>query len=283
MGHPGDFWLHDTDGRVARQYGAVEGAGALAPYRPFWLLFDIRLRVIGWAPISEGARIFAALDAYLAEGEGEAIGPAPVLIAPRILEPELCRRLIDLYEERGGVETGFCNVVDGVPSHEIDRSIKQRSDHYIEDEALKRAIGARMQRRPFPMVERAFQFRLTRIERFNVVRYDADADGGGFFKRHRDNTTPATVHRCFACTINLNAGDYEGGDLRFPEYGGQSYRGPTGGAVVFSCSLMHEALPVLRGRRYALLPFLFDEEGARQREAYRAAADQTAAMPKAAG
>jgi hypothetical protein len=30
---------------------------------------------------------------------------------------------------------------------------------------------------------------------------------------------------------------------------------------------MHEALPVTRGRRYAVLPFLYDESGAKLREA----------------
>jgi predicted 2-oxoglutarate/Fe(II)-dependent dioxygenase YbiX len=36
---------------------------------------------------------------------------------------------------------------------------------------------------------------------------------------------------------------------------------------VFSCSLLHEALPVTRGRRYAFLPFLYDEAAARIRQA----------------
>ena len=63
-------------------------------------------------------------------------------------------------------------------------------------------------------------------------------------------------------TINLNADDYEGGDLRFPEYGPRTYRAPTGGAIVFSCSLLHEATPVTKGRRFAFLPFLYDEDGA---------------------
>ena len=53
-------------------------------------------------------------------------------------------------------------------------------------------------------------------------------------------------------TINLNADDYEGGDLRFPEFGPRTYRAPTGGAVVFSCSLLHEATPVTRGRALRL-------------------------------
>jgi predicted 2-oxoglutarate/Fe(II)-dependent dioxygenase YbiX len=88
-----------------------------------------------------------------------------------------------------------------------------------------------------------------------------DASDGGYFRAHRDNTTTATAHRRFAVSINLNAEEFEGGDLRFPEFGPTTYRPPTGGAVVFSCSLLHEATRVTRGTRYATLPFLFDEAG----------------------
>ena len=67
-------------------------------------------------------------------------------------------------------------------------------------------------------------------------------------------------------TINLNAEDFSGGGLRFPEFGPTEYRAPTGGAVVFSCSLLHQAMPVTAGRRYAFLPFLYDEAAAKIRE-----------------
>ena len=59
----------------------------------------------------------------------------------------------------------------------------------------------------------------------------------------------------------------------FPEYGRATYRAPTGGAVVFSCSLLHEALPVTKGRRYAFLPFLYDETAAAVRVANNAFLD----------
>ena len=57
-------------------------------------------------------------------------------------------------------------------------------------------------------------------------------------------------------TLNLNSEDYEDGELVFPEYGPERYKPASGGAVIFSCSLIHEALPVSRGRRFALLTFL---------------------------
>ena len=102
------------------------------------------------------------------------------------------------------------------------------------------------------------------MERYIVGCYRAGE--GGYFRSHRDNTTKGTAHRRFAVTINLNSTDYEGGELRFPEFGQRTYKPPTGGAIIFSCSLLHEALPVTRGTRYAFLPFLYDEAAAQLRE-----------------
>ena len=42
----------------------------------------------------------------------------------------------------------------------------------------------------------------------------------------------------------------------------RTYRAPTGGAIVFSCSLLHEATPVTKGERFVILPFLYDEAAA---------------------
>jgi predicted 2-oxoglutarate/Fe(II)-dependent dioxygenase YbiX len=54
--------------------------------------------------------------------------------------------------------------------------------------------------------------------------------------------------------------------VRFPEFGPQLYTAPAGGAVVFSCSLLHEATPVIHGKRYVFLPFLYDDDAARIRQ-----------------
>ena len=97
-----------------------------------------------------------------------------------------------------------------------------------------------------------------------MARYAAE--DGGFFSAHRDDVTPATAHRKFAVPLNLNAEDYDGGDLRFPEFGPRTYRPPTGGARVVCCSLLHEATPVTKGERFVFVPFLYDEEGARIRQ-----------------
>jgi predicted 2-oxoglutarate/Fe(II)-dependent dioxygenase YbiX len=102
------------------------------------------------------------------------------------------------------------------------------------------------------------------MERYLVGCYTAE--DGGHFRPHRDNTTSGTAHRRFAVTINLND-DFEGGTLYFPEYGLRQFKPPVGGAVVFSCSLLHGVMPVRKGRRYAFLPFLYDDAAAHLRQA----------------
>jgi predicted 2-oxoglutarate/Fe(II)-dependent dioxygenase YbiX len=149
-----------------------------------------------------------------------------------------------------------------------DHTHKKRKDFIFNDqpefETLRNDILRRVHRRIAPEVKKAFHFDLTRMERYIVSCYESES--GGFFAPHRDNTTKGTAHRRFACSINLNAEDYEGGNLRFPEFGSHFYRAPTGGAVVFSCSLLHEATPVTKGRRFAFLPFFYDEAGNKIRE-----------------
>jgi predicted 2-oxoglutarate/Fe(II)-dependent dioxygenase YbiX len=95
----------------------------------------------------------------------------------------------------------------------------------------------------------------------------------GHFRAHRDNTTKGTAHRRFAVSINLND-DFDGGEISFPEYGPRSFKMPAGGAVVFSCSLLHAVSPMTRGNRYAFLPFLFDDEAEKVREANLAFVDK---------
>jgi predicted 2-oxoglutarate/Fe(II)-dependent dioxygenase YbiX len=142
----------------------------------------------------------------------------------------------------------------------VDSDLKRRKDYHFNDPALIDKVIDRLRRRLAPEIKKAFQFEVTRIERQVIVCYDSGS--GGYFRQHRDDGTLATSHRRFAVTINLNTEEYEGGDLRFLEYGPRTYRAPTGGAIVFSCSLLHEALPVTRGKRYAYVPFLFDEPAA---------------------
>lgn len=259
---PGIRWFLDHDRKVSSAYGAIREGDGTAAYAPHWLLLDPMLRVHARASLADGARIMAELGARTAAAPVS--GTAPVLVVPGVFPPDLCRRLIGLYDAHGGQESGFMREVDGVTTAVHDHNHKRRADYTIADPSLIDALKSRLSLALAPMVRRAFQFQATRVERWIVACYDAGQ--GGHFRAHRDNTTAGTAHRKFACTINLNAEDYDGGDLAFPEFGKRTYRAPTGGAVVFSCSLLHEARPVTKGRRYAFLPFLYDDDGARLRE-----------------
>lgn len=259
---PGIRWFLDYDGGISEAYGALAREGGTAAYTPHWLLLDPMLRVRDAAPLAEGERVMARLRDRLAAATE--VSTAPALVVPGVLSPETCRQLVEGYERNGGTDSGFMRDENGVTVLKVDHSFKRRSDWSIDDPALVESVKAQVGRSLVPMIRRAFQFTVTRAERWIVARYDSGE--GGYFRPHRDNTTSGTAHRRFACTINLNAEDYDGGDLRFPEFGERAYRAPTGGAVVFSCSLLHEALPVTRGQRYATLPFLYDDEGARIRE-----------------
>ena len=264
------FW---DDGRLSRLYGALPEDEASADFAPVSYLLGLDLRVLAVArhpdPAQQARAILDTVRRVPPLGEPRSGGvQAPVLILPDIFEPALCRRLIEGYEADGGTESGFMRERDGKTVLIVDHNHKRRSDWTIEDEPLRETLRQRVLRRIVPEVQRAFQFKVTRMERYIVACYDAAI--GGHFQPHRDNTTKGTAHRRFAVTINLNTEEYEGGALMFPEYGRAIHRPPTGGAVVFSCGLLHQALPVTSGKRYAFLPFLYDDAAAKIREANNA-------------
>jgi predicted 2-oxoglutarate/Fe(II)-dependent dioxygenase YbiX/peroxiredoxin len=255
-------WVLDRDGEISRLFGALSADGVETP---MWLLLDPTLRVAGNVKLSDAARVFQAVANLPAPADHAGVpATAPVMIAPRIFDDDLCARLIALHQAEGGTLTGVMRD-EGRRTVEVADEHKRRRDIRIADPALKAEIRQALDRRLFPLIKLAFQFQVDEIERYLVSCYDAAE--GGVFRPHRDNTTWETAERRFACSINLND-DFDGGALRFPEYGLAEYRPPKGGAAVFSCGLMHEARPVASGRRYAFLPFFYDEAGWRLREDY---------------
>ncbi|HEY7689848.1 MAG TPA: 2OG-Fe(II) oxygenase, partial [Dongiaceae bacterium] len=270
---PGFRLLWDYNLKIAARYGicAEPEPGGTARYQPASFILDPALRVLAVLPIADPAahvrQLLETVGRLPPLGSRQPGRPAaPVLLVPHLFERDLCGELIAAYDRHGGEDSGYMTSdAQGRTVGVVDYGRKRRRDYLVEDATLRQAIRDRMQRRLVPELRKAFQFSAGFIERYIVACYDAGE--GGYFRPHRDNTTKGTVHRKFAVTINLNAEDYEGGDLCFPEFGRDTYRAPSGGAIVFSCSLMHEALPVTRGRRYCVLPFLYDGAGARVREA----------------
>jgi peroxiredoxin len=265
---PGFRILWDFDRRIAALCGFAQGGDPLKPRAS--IVFDRRLRVLKTLPLDPEHHLGAVIDVLTRFGDSAdddvAGGSAPVLMVPRVFEPEFCRKLIADCAGRSGDDSGFMSTdpVTGNTVLQRDHEFKRRRDFTISDAAIRIAIHQRLLRRLLPEIDKAFEFRATRIERYLVACYDSAV--GGYFGPHRDNGTRATAHRRFAVTINLNAEAYEGGDLRFPEFDGKTFRAPTGGAAVFACSLTHEVVPMIGGTRYCFLPFLYDELSAQLRE-----------------
>lgn len=271
--YPGYRYFWDFDLTISKLYGACE-RDASPPgetgikYRRMWIILDPAMRVLArlfmkpdGSDTIELIELLKRLPSPSHHAGSES--PAPILLLPDVFEPELCARLIDLYRNAQPEDSGFMREERGLTVSAIDHAHKQRRDVEIADEQLIAITRQRVLRRVVPEIRKAFQFNVTRMERYIVACYSEEH--GGHFRPHRDNTTKGTAHRRFALSVNLSD-DYEGAELNFPEFGGRTYKTRAGGAVVFSCSLLHAVKPIRRGTRYVFLPFLYDDAAAAVRE-----------------
>ncbi|MDB5526726.1 MAG: peroxiredoxin [Rhizobium sp.] len=269
--YPGFRFFWDFDATIGRLYGMLpkEGDVNASDIRRAWFVLDPTMRVMRVIPFADDRSDIAELVDFMdrlprpSHFAGFEVN-APILILPQVFEPEFCQMLISLYNADGGRESGFMRERDGKTVTVTDHSHKRRKDYNIADQALIQETQTRILRRVVPEIRKVHQFHVTRMERYLVGCYSAE--DGGHFESHRDNMTSGTAHRRFAVSINLNE-DFEGGEVGFPEYGARRYKAPAGGAVVFSCSLLHSVSRVTQGSRYAFLPFLYDDAAAKIREA----------------
>jgi predicted 2-oxoglutarate/Fe(II)-dependent dioxygenase YbiX len=219
------------------------------------------------------ARVLKAPDALLAclyalprEAAQEVRTPAPVLITPGVLDRETCARLIARFEGGEHVEGAMASVdADGAAINRVDAAKKRRRDLTLDPaEPLFAEVVGALSSRLVPEIRKAFQVQVAHLDRVLIARYD---DTGGYFRRHRDNSSAHLAYREFALSLNLNTDEYEGGELVFPEFNDHRHNPPAGAGAVFSASLLHEALPVTRGARYVLLTFLHSDAAEARRQA----------------
>ncbi|WP_158932197.1 2OG-Fe(II) oxygenase [Acidisphaera sp. S103] len=208
------------------------------------------------------------LDALPREEPRDAPLPAPVIVLPNLLPRPFCQDLIDLFESSVTIDGTVSRIdADGTARNVVDHAKKRRRDMRIAPEDdLHRTLEHLLLSRCAPEIAKAFQVNVTHIDRILVSRYD---DSGGWFRRHRDNTADNVAFREFAISVNLNTEGYEGGHLLFPEYNDHRYSPPTGGGLIFSAGILHEAAPVTAGLRYVLLTFFHSDAA----EARRLAGD----------
>jgi hypothetical protein len=184
--------------------------------------------------------------------------PAPVLILPNLFDRNLCQNLITLFESRPSMEGEIASVDHtGMPQSRVDHTKKRRRDVPISPtDDIYPMLRDSLLRRCAPQIARAFHATISHIDRLLIARYD---ETGGWFRRHRDNMGEHVAFREFAISVNLNTEEYQGGHLLFPEYNDHRYSPPTGGGLIFSASLLHEATAVTRGTRYVLLTFFYGD------------------------
>ena len=248
---------------------------AAPPDTPFLVVIDRAARVVAaWpvrdpdpAPASEAA-LQALTDIGWEQGIDEIL-PAPVLAIPGLFDRALCRDLIEGFEAGRSFDSGISGVnPQGQPADGVNHAKKRRRDWLLQPgDDIYATVMQLLFRRCVPEIKRAFQSDVAYADRILIARYD---DSGGYFRRHRDNLGASVAFRQFALSVNLNGG-YDGGHLEFPEFNDHRYRPPPGGGIVFSSSLLHEATPVTRGRRYVLLTFLHDAAAEARRLAARPA------------
>jgi predicted 2-oxoglutarate/Fe(II)-dependent dioxygenase YbiX len=243
--------------RVVFSYADVFAGWGFSHRRPALVALDRGGRVVGSPLIACPAAVAAHLAALAARRREAAFDdslPAPVLIVPDVLSASLCRELMQHFEAGRPAFGGMASVgVDGAAVHKIDAGKKHRYDLVLGagDPFLSQVLTGIVSR-CVPEIARAFHVDIAHTDRILLARYD---ETGGYFRRHRDNSAPSVAFRQFALSLNLND-DYDGGHVLFPEYNDRRYRPPAGAGVVFSCSLLHEAAPVTRGKRYCALTFL---------------------------
>lgn len=265
------IFLSDSEYQVSNLYGVVHRQVETAPiiYHRMMFLLDENLRVTHIYHVQD---ILTSLQELLNDlqktpkEEPRVISmQAPVLLIPKVFPLDFCRELIDLWHTDNG-ESGFMKAVGNKTVGYIDHSHKIRNDHFVQDEKLIAKINYYITNRVIPEVYKAYNYRITRQENYRIAGYDGQV--GGFFNAHRDNTTGGTAHRRWAMSLNLNSDEYAGGYLRFPEYGPHLYKPETGDAVIFSCSLLHEATRVTSGFRFVLLNFFYGDQEALARKNY---------------
>jgi len=187
-------------------------------------------------------------------------GHPPVLLVPDAFSRDDCARLIKTFETTGKTfvepqtALDFLNGADykmRIPEHMRE----DRVDHFFFERDIVALLRNRLNR-VVPEIFKAFHYRITKYEALRMACYQGRR--GGYSYGHRDNIAPFGYRR-FAMSINLNTEEFDGGELRFPEFGDHRYRPETGTAIVFSSSLLHEAMHVTAGRRFVFLAFLFGE------------------------
>ena len=256
-------WLCDANLHLAHALGII--ALQVKRQKPTYYLLNSNLKVQSQHSVDDALKLAALAVGALKQSLEQKADSAPViiryqapaLIVPDVFTPEFCHECIRAFDSG----KTFDGTVGGGAQARFSPQAKIRTDMIVQGELL-RQIDEKLSKALFPEIEKVFGFKVTRRELYKIGCYDAER--GGFFRAHRDNFDPPLGYRRIAMTLHLNE-EFEGGGLRFPEYGNYVYKPPLGAAILFSCNNLHEALHVTEGKRFIMVSFFHGEN----EEAYR--------------
>jgi AhpC/TSA family len=222
------IWLADVKGAVnlaLRRGASFELSGIVS----FVLDSNQRVLALKGPGAGHGPWALSVVRTLSSEAPQILAGVAPVLILPRVLEEQICRRLL-------------AELSAGAPA---DTPVP------IRDATLAATVSRQMLRRVGPEVDKVFSFDDFNFEAL-ALRYEDAATPEGRPGDLRREAADLEKGRSFHLLLDLDAEAYRGGGVRFPEYGAHVYRPGTGGALVYAGGLMRELRAIEAGRRALL-------------------------------
>lgn len=254
--------LADEPGEVFELYGIDRDE---APFYPASAVFDANGRVVAICesipPEEQVKIILAALrDLETQRPRGSLGAHPPVLVLPNAMDPDICTQLIETWHNPVPLWEGDGKNSIGLNIEKGDVKVRNAAygnctQYVVRDAALSTELDNNVLRRVVPEIEKAFGYSPSKREEYRIACYDV-AEGGSL-PAHRDNPTAETRHRRFTVSVNLNNDDFEGGELAFREFSDHLYDIDAGTAIVWSCSVLHEVMPIVAGRRFILGTHLF--------------------------
>jgi predicted 2-oxoglutarate/Fe(II)-dependent dioxygenase YbiX len=183
-----------------------------------------------------------------------------VLVLPRFLEPDACRRI------RHAMDTGTAEVSE-ILEERIQADLEVRRSACIEVDAATLDFLEQRLDSSKPQLERHFGLALASREGASCLRYDA----GGFFRPHVDRSDapawPDAARRRISLVVFLSTsrqahrdGSFEGGALRV--YGDRpdeclDVHPEAGTLVAFPAGTLHEVLVVHAGIRDSVVDWFY--------------------------
>ena len=243
------------------------------PIRRFWMVLDPTLRVRAVFPFrpdgSDRAEVMAYLRALPPVGQFAGFEiPAPVLVLPDVFEPEFCRHLIGLYEQHGGEESGFMREVDGKTVAVHDPDHKRRKDYVIEDPELIRQIAG-----AHPPPHRAGDREgalLQAARAWSATSSPATRPRTAAISAPTATTPPRAPRTAASPSRSTSTPTSRAARSASRNTGRAATRRRPAAPWCSPARCCTRSRRSRSGRRYAFLPFLYDDEAAKIREANNA-------------